>query len=74
MSARSHHGRQSLILEIAQIDVKPGMESAFEASVKQAAPLFKRTYGKIGQIKSVRDSAADDAKDRFFGHGNYAVA
>ena len=31
-----------MILEIAQIDVKPGMESAFEAGVKKAAPLFQR--------------------------------
>ncbi len=27
-----------MILEIAQIDVKPGMESEFEAGVKKAAP------------------------------------
>jgi quinol monooxygenase YgiN len=35
----------AMILEIAQIDVKPGMESAFEAGVKQATPIFKRAKG-----------------------------
>jgi heme-degrading monooxygenase HmoA len=34
-----------MILEIAQIDVKPGMESEFEAGVKAAAPLFRRAKG-----------------------------
>ena len=31
-----------MILEIAQIDVKPGLEAEFEAGVKKAAPIFKR--------------------------------
>jgi GST-like protein len=34
----------------------------------------KRAYTKVGAIKSVRDSATDDAKDRFFGRGKYAQA
>ena len=34
-----------MILEIAQIDIKPGMESEFEAGVKAAAPIFKRAKG-----------------------------
>ena len=34
-----------MILEIAQIDIKPGMEADFEAGVKNAAPLFKRAKG-----------------------------
>ena len=34
-----------MITEIAQIDVKPGQEEAFEAGVKQAAPLFQRAKG-----------------------------
>jgi quinol monooxygenase YgiN len=34
-----------MVLEIAQIDVKPGMESEFEAGVKAAAPIFKRAKG-----------------------------
>ena len=37
-----------MILEIAQIDVKPGSESAFEAGVKAATPLFKRAKGCKG--------------------------
>jgi heme-degrading monooxygenase HmoA len=34
-----------MVLEIAQIDVKPGMEAEFEAGVAKAAPLFRRVKG-----------------------------
>jgi quinol monooxygenase YgiN len=34
-----------MVTEIAQIDVKPGMEAEFEAGVKSAAPVFKRAKG-----------------------------
>jgi quinol monooxygenase YgiN len=34
-----------MILEIAQIDVKPGTEAEFEAGVKKAVPVFKRQKG-----------------------------
>jgi quinol monooxygenase YgiN len=34
-----------MITEIAQIDIKPGMESEFERGVKLAAPVFKRANG-----------------------------
>jgi heme-degrading monooxygenase HmoA len=34
-----------MITEIAQIDVKRGQEEAFEAGVRQAAPLFQRAKG-----------------------------
>ena len=34
-----------MVLEIAQIDVKPGLEAEFEAGVGKAAPLFKRAKG-----------------------------
>ena len=34
-----------MITEIAQIDVKPGMEKEFEAGVAKAAPVFKRAKG-----------------------------
>lgn len=37
-----------MILEIAQIEVKPGSESAFEAGVAAAAPLFRRAKGCRG--------------------------
>ncbi len=36
-----------MITEIAQIDVKPGMEAEFEKGVKTAAPIFKRAKGCI---------------------------
>jgi heme-degrading monooxygenase HmoA len=38
----------AMILEIAQIDVKPGMETEFEKGVAAAAPLFKRAKGCHG--------------------------
>ena len=34
-----------MILEIAQIDVKPGMETEFEGGVSRAAPIFQRAKG-----------------------------
>jgi heme-degrading monooxygenase HmoA len=34
-----------MILEIAQIEVKDGMEAEFEAQVKKAAAVFKRAEG-----------------------------
>ncbi len=34
-----------MVLEIAQIDVKPGMEAEFEAGVQKAVPLFRRAEG-----------------------------
>lgn len=37
-----------MILEIAQIDVKPGMEAEFESGVTNALPLFKRAKGCSG--------------------------
>jgi heme-degrading monooxygenase HmoA len=36
-----------MILEIAQIDVKPGTETDFEGAVAKAAPLFKNAKGCI---------------------------
>jgi heme-degrading monooxygenase HmoA len=37
-----------MVLEIAQIDIKPGLEAEFEAGVKKAAPIFKRARGCKG--------------------------
>jgi heme-degrading monooxygenase HmoA len=37
-----------MILEIAQIDVKPGMEAEFETGVRKAAPVFQRAKGCKG--------------------------
>ncbi len=37
-----------MILEIAQIDVKPGEEAAFEARVKEAVGVFRRATGCLG--------------------------
>ncbi len=37
-----------MVMEIAQIEVKEGMENAFEIGVKNAVPLFKRAKGCHG--------------------------
>jgi heme-degrading monooxygenase HmoA len=37
-----------MILEIAQIDIKPGTEAEFESGVRQALPIFKRARGCRG--------------------------
>jgi quinol monooxygenase YgiN len=37
-----------MITEIAQIDVKPGMEAEFENGVKNAVPVFSRAKGCHG--------------------------
>ncbi|MGA2961778.1 MAG: antibiotic biosynthesis monooxygenase [Candidatus Korobacteraceae bacterium] len=37
-----------MIFEMAQLEIKPGTESAFENGVAQAAPLFKRARGCHG--------------------------
>jgi heme-degrading monooxygenase HmoA len=34
-----------MFLEIAQIDIKPGLEAEFESGVAKASPLFKRAKG-----------------------------
>ena len=44
-NARLQPGYHRMILEIAQIDIKPGMEDAFEQGVKKATPIFKRAKG-----------------------------
>jgi len=43
-----------MILEIAQIDVKPGMEAQFEAGVRKAGPLFERAKGCKGMPQRYR--------------------
>ena len=37
-----------MITEIAQIEIKPGMEAQFEDGVQQAAPIFQRAKGSRG--------------------------
>jgi len=53
-----------MILEIAQIDVKPGMESEFEAGVRKAAPVFKRAKGCRGM--ALKRSHEKPQRNRLF--------
>ena len=53
-----------MILEIAQIDVKPGAEAEFEAGVKKALPIFKRAKGCKGL--TLQRSAEKPSRFRLF--------
>jgi heme-degrading monooxygenase HmoA len=53
-----------MFLEIAQIDVKPGLEAEFEANVKKATPLFKRAKGCKGM--ELQRSIEKPARYRLF--------
>jgi heme-degrading monooxygenase HmoA len=45
MRPRKEH---RMITEIAQIEIKPGMEAEFEAGVQKAVPIFERAKGSKG--------------------------
>src|SRR5438105_4365573 len=53
-----------MVLEIAQFDIKPGMEQAFEAGVKEAVPLFRRAKGCTGM--ELRRSHEKPSRYRLF--------
>jgi GSH-dependent disulfide-bond oxidoreductase len=50
----------------------PNLERWFSAINER--PAVKAAIAKVGAIKSNRDTASDDQKDRFFGRGRYAKA
>ena len=53
-----------MILEIAQIEVKAGMEAAFEDGVTKAAPIFQRARGCKGM--ELQRSLEQPARYRLF--------
>jgi heme-degrading monooxygenase HmoA len=55
-----------MVLEIAQIDVKPGMEAEFETGVRQAVPLFGRAKGCAGM--ELQRSVERPSRYRLFVH------
>ncbi len=55
-----------------KIDEKPGLKRWFEEL--SARPAVKTMIAKQAEIKSSRETASDDDKDRFFGRGKYARA
>jgi GSH-dependent disulfide-bond oxidoreductase len=50
----------------------PNLGRWFEAIA--ARPAVKRALDKVAAVKSTRETASDDDKDRFFGRGRYARA
>ena len=56
----------------AKIDALPNFKRWFEEL--SARPAIKSRIAKQADIKSSRESATDDNKDRFFGRGKYARA
>jgi len=55
-----------MVLEIAQIDVKPGLEDEFEANVAKAGPLSKRAKGCTGM--TLQRSVEKPSRYRLFVH------
>ncbi|MCX7314574.1 MAG: glutathione S-transferase N-terminal domain-containing protein [Hyphomicrobiales bacterium] len=55
-----------------KIDEKPGLKRWFDEL--SARPAVKAMIAKQNDIKSTRESASDDNKDRFFNRGKYARA
>jgi len=53
-----------MITEIAQIEIKLGMEAEFEAGVKKATPVFKRAKGC--RSMELRRSIEKPARYRLF--------
>ncbi|HEX8662495.1 MAG TPA: antibiotic biosynthesis monooxygenase family protein [Beijerinckiaceae bacterium] len=53
-----------MILEVAQIEVKSGMEAAFEEGVTKAAPIFQRARGCKGM--ELQRSVEHPARYRLF--------
>jgi GST-like protein len=56
----------------ANIDGKPNLKRWFEEL--SARPAIKAMIAKQADIKSSRENATDDNKDRFFNRGKYARA
>jgi GSH-dependent disulfide-bond oxidoreductase len=63
--------RNHVLLDI-NIDDRPNVKRYIETI--GARPAVKQALAKAGTITSARDTATDDAKDRFFQRGKYARA
>ena len=63
--------RNSVLLDI-DIANRPNVKRYIDTV--SARPAVQAAMAKIGQIKSNRDNATDDQKDRFFNRGRYARA
>jgi GST-like protein len=63
--------RNHALLDI-EVESRPNVRRYIETIA--ARPAVKEALAKVGKITSARDTATDDAKDRFFQRGKYARA
>ncbi len=63
--------RNSTLLDI-DISNRPNVKRYIDTIA--ARPAVQAALAKVGQIKSNRDTASDEQKDRFFNRGKYARA
>jgi GSH-dependent disulfide-bond oxidoreductase len=63
--------RNSALLDV-DISNRPNVKRYIDTIA--ARPAVQAALAKVGQIKSNRDNASDDQKDRFFNRGKYARA
>ncbi len=65
-------GQDYSVADIAKLDDRPNLARWFAAISER--PAVKAALAKVGAIKSTRETASDDDKDRFFARGRYARA
>ncbi|MFN3657474.1 MAG: glutathione S-transferase family protein [Pseudolabrys sp.] len=63
---------RNVALLAIDLDKRPHVKAWVEKI--EARDAVKRALARVATVKSVRDTATDDAKDRYFGRGKYARA